>query len=506
MPGVSQSAAFEHKKTKKNKNKKVQKKMRNYVKNKMVRLRQELSLTGLNIKTACPYKNRCDIWVSGCTRWAKKYNGNINKIKNTIKTLNNRIQKNDKSQISKWIAATEAGTSCNWVGLELVYPELKTHINYVLKIQNGTYWAARRYAKSGFIEKRFIEECPFCRNIAPETIEHMLLELALPPKDEPFVPVALDAPVKNPGLPPAGQAKPSNPAISSTSGEGNFKNIAPEKIELMLLECSRWQALRADTLAQYINIYRAQVATKPPILPASISMRLVGKLLGEELKLSKCPFCRNIAPETIEHMLLECSRWQALRADTLAQYINIYRAQVATKPPILPASISMRLVGKLLGEELKLSSTRIRKDPTVLCVKTTLATAKFLNAIALPRYLMLYSIRLAPIPPNQCPPGSDKKCSCRWAQFTGNLNAAIEYVETFFREIEANALGFMKQTNLRRRLDYKLTATQNPAHKIWSKSLTIILAHTDLKIPNFVELKNKNITPAYRSFLYISTY
>ncbi|PVU85862.1 hypothetical protein BB561_006886 [Smittium simulii] len=170
------------------------------------------------------------------------------------------IQKNDKLQIFKWIADTEAGTSCNWMGLKLVYPELKTHINYVFIILNKTYWAAGRYANSGFIEKRFIEERPFCRNIAPETIEHMLLE---------------------------------------------------------------------------------------------------------------------------------CSLWQALRADMLAQYINIYRTQVATKPPLLPASISMRLVGKLLGEELKLESTRIRKDPSVLCVKTTLETAKFLNAIALPRYLML---------------------------------------------------------------------------------------------------------------------
>ncbi|PVU97935.1 hypothetical protein BB561_000195 [Smittium simulii] len=107
------------------------------------------------------------------------------------------------------------------------------------------------------------------------------------------------------------------------------------------------------------------------------------------------------------------NQWQALRADILAQYINIYRAQVATKPPILPASISMRLVGKLLGEELKLSSTRICKDPTVLCVKTTLATAKFLNAISLPRYLMLNSIRLAPIPPNQCPPGTETLVSQR---------------------------------------------------------------------------------------------
>ncbi|PVU94741.1 hypothetical protein BB561_002294 [Smittium simulii] len=145
---------------------------------------------------------------------------------------NHRVIKNDKSQISKWTADTGAGTSCKGMGLELVYPELKAHINYVFKIRNRTYWAARRYTKS---------------------------------------------------------------------------------------------------------------------------------------------------------------------VDILAQYINIYRAQIATKPPLLPASISMRLVGKLIGEVLKLSSARIRKDPTVLCVKTTLATAKFLNAISLPRYLMHNSIGLVTI-------------------------------------------------------------------------------------------------------------
>ncbi|PVU92339.1 hypothetical protein BB561_003888 [Smittium simulii] len=159
------------------------------------------------------------LYHAPCTKWIKKYNGNIKKIKNTIETLNNRQKKNDKSQISKWIADTEA---------------------------------ARRYAKSGFIEKIYIEECPFCRNIAPETIEHMLLE---------------------------------------------------------------------------------------------------------------------------------CTS--------------------SNKTTILPALISMRLVGRLLGEELKLLSTRICKDPTVLCVKTTLATAKFLNAIALPRYLMLNSMKYTPFPLNK---------------------------------------------------------------------------------------------------------
>ncbi|PVU97026.1 hypothetical protein BB561_000846 [Smittium simulii] len=213
----------------------------------MIRLRQELSLTDLNKKPdvartrdfgkwsglrtwisdliKCLYKHRCDTW-------SKKYNGNINNIKNTIETLNNRIQKNDKSQISKWIADTEAGTSCNWMGLKLVYPELKTRINYVFKIRNGTYWTARRYKKSGFIE-----ECPFCRNICRGV-------------------------------------------------KGILRHIATETIEHMLLACIRWQALRANILAQYINIYRVQLATKSPLLPTLISMRLVGKLLGEELKLS----------------------------------------------------------------------------------------------------------------------------------------------------------------------------------------------------------------------------
>ncbi|PVU96727.1 hypothetical protein BB561_000992 [Smittium simulii] len=73
--------------------------------------------------------------------------------------------------------------------------------------------------------------------------------------------------------------------------------------------------------------------------------------------------------------------------------INRNKSTSSKKNTILPASILMRLVGKLLGEELKLSSTRIRKDPTVLCIKTMLATANVLNAIALPRYPMLNKLR-----------------------------------------------------------------------------------------------------------------
>ncbi|PVU91901.1 hypothetical protein BB561_004141 [Smittium simulii] len=83
----------------------------------------------------------------------------------------------------------------------------------------------------------------------------------------------------------------------------------------------------------------------------------------EKRFIEECPFCKNIAPETIKHTTLELSRCPALCAKILVQYINM-----------------------------------ICKDPTLLCVKTTLTTAKFLSAIALSRYLMLNSIRLVPIP------------------------------------------------------------------------------------------------------------
>ncbi|PVU93105.1 hypothetical protein BB561_003465 [Smittium simulii] len=233
------------------------------------------------------------------------------------------------------------------------------------------------------------------------------------------------------------------------------------------------EALRADILAQYINIYRAQVATKPPLLPASNSMRLVGKLLGEELKISSTKIFKD---PTVLCVKTTLATPKFLNAIALTRYLMLNSIRLASTPPetmstgygdssikglyhalrfavkanhaaagamdykrgnillessqceTLRSNILIktsdqiyifacfklaRLVDKLLGEELKLSSTEIRKNPTVLCVKTTLATAKFLNTIALTRYLMLNSIRLVLIPPNQSPPGTETLASQR---------------------------------------------------------------------------------------------
>ncbi|PVU90896.1 hypothetical protein BB561_004665 [Smittium simulii] len=87
----------------------------------MVRLRIELSLTDLNIKTAVARTRAFGKWASLRT-W-----------------ISDLIKCPYKHRCDTWIADTEAGTSCNWMGLKPVYPELKKHINYVFKIRNGTY-------------------------------------------------------------------------------------------------------------------------------------------------------------------------------------------------------------------------------------------------------------------------------------------------------------------------------------------------------------------------------
>ncbi|PVU96479.1 hypothetical protein BB561_001153 [Smittium simulii] len=137
-------------------------------------------------------------------------------------------------------------------------------------------------------------------------------------------------------------------------------------------------APKKDNL-KYPNNYRG-------ISSISTIVKLVSKIAENELSRIKQKYKRLVKEQA--------SSMASTKNHYLAENINTYRAQVTTKPPLLSASISMRLVGKLLGEEFKFPSTRICKDPTILCVKTTLETAKFLNVIVLHRYLILNIIRL----------------------------------------------------------------------------------------------------------------
>ncbi|PVU86750.1 hypothetical protein BB561_006571 [Smittium simulii] len=327
-----------------------------------------------------PLKDGSSTWVSGTLRLQRKYNINIEQGA-TRATVEARNVRNDRSRISSWLKNHKMKNSSKWISLHLLYPELRIGLQTIGKIRAGSYWTTERRAKSQLIAKMYREKCPCCNANVPETIEPILIDCY---------------------------------CWTTIGSKKSLLQLRKEKESNMLPSME----LQIAKLMGGIRVARTLIFNGIKRSPTPLS-QCPWVWIYPELK-THINYVFKIQNETYwtarcyaKSRFIENSRWQVLRADILAQYINIYRAQVAKKPPLLPASISMRLVGKLLGEELKLSSTRIRKDPTVLCVKTTLATAKFLNAIALSRYLMLNSIRLAPFPPNQCPPGTETLVSQR---------------------------------------------------------------------------------------------
>ncbi|PVU96893.1 hypothetical protein BB561_000890 [Smittium simulii] len=360
----------------------------------MYRLRQELVWLTL-IKY--PFSKSSCFWIMGQLKtWISnliKCPTNIDVIYGYLDAQNGQ-KKNNKSQKSKWIAATEAGTSCNWMGLELheVMQSLDLLKKYLLK---NVYYA--------------------------ETIEHMLLECSrwqalradilaqyINIYGEQVIPHSKSKINRYQML----KAMVIKAIIQAVTTYGDEFFGIPTKI------CKRFQkvvdsATRVlEKCRKYTEMYRLRqelvwlTLIKYPFSKSSCFW-IMGQLKTWISNLIKCPtnidviygyldaqngqkknnksqkskwiaateagtscnwmglelhevmqsldllkkyLLKNVYyAETIEHMLLECSRWQALRADILAQYINIYGEQVATKPPLLPASISMRLFGKLLG-------------------------------------------------------------------------------------------------------------------------------------------------------------
>ncbi|PVU94351.1 hypothetical protein BB561_002608 [Smittium simulii] len=69
------------------------------------------------------------------------------------------------------------------------------------------------------------------------------------------------------------------------------------------------------------------------------------KTLAEEY-LNKCPFCNKFEPETVEHYLFKCSKWADQRQSILGEHISQPNL-------IVPGSTCNKLLGTLLGEELK---------------------------------------------------------------------------------------------------------------------------------------------------------
>ncbi|PVU99474.1 hypothetical protein BB560_005493, partial [Smittium megazygosporum] len=113
--------------------------------------------------------------------------------------------------------------------------------------------------------------------------------------------------------------------------------------------------------------------------------RLAKAGLIPKMYIERCPFCNKNTPETIEHMLIECFRWNSIRHETTIFNIpRLYRTVTIDQSTNNQALNQGRniMVGKLLGGESKetrslLAQSRDRYSPYM----KELETGRFMNGI-----------------------------------------------------------------------------------------------------------------------------
>ncbi|PVV02209.1 hypothetical protein BB560_003337 [Smittium megazygosporum] len=114
--------------------------------------------------------------------------------------------------------------------------------------------------------------------------------------------------------------------------------------------------------------------------------------------IKRCSFCNKNTPETIEHMLIECFRWNSIRHETTIFNIpRLYRTVTIDQSTNNQALNQGRniMVGKLLGGESKetrslLAQSRDRYSPYM----KELETGRFMNGIRVVRTLILDRIKI----------------------------------------------------------------------------------------------------------------
>ncbi|PVV03890.1 hypothetical protein BB560_001618 [Smittium megazygosporum] len=179
----------------------------------------------------------------------------------------------------------------------------------------------------------YIERCPFCNKNTPETIEHILI---------------------------------------NSLGGGESKET---------------RSLLAQSRDRY-SPYMKELET---------GRFMNGIRVVQTLILDRINICNKNTPETIEHMLIECFRWNSIRHETTIFNIpRLYRTVTIDQSTNNQALNQGRniMVGKLLGGESKetrslLSQSRDRYSPYM----KELETGRFMNGIRVVRTLILDRIK-----------------------------------------------------------------------------------------------------------------
>ncbi|PVU87375.1 hypothetical protein BB561_006367 [Smittium simulii] len=109
--------------------------------------------------------------------------------------------------------------------------------------------------------------------------------------------------------------------------------------------------------------------------------------------------------KTVEHYLFKCSKWADQRQSILGEYISQPNL-------IVPGSTCSKLLGTLLGGELKFNYAGILKNASTPAVKSVLFTAQFLTATSTTRAITFKELIVAPASWTQSRNGMETLVGC----------------------------------------------------------------------------------------------
>jgi hypothetical protein len=89
----------------------------------------------------------------------------------------NRFNKSRASRTLQHYLDSRFDLTNNFLNIGLRYPRLSKGFNWLSRLRVGAFWTARQLARIGYLDQRYLTECPICGSELPsgESVNHMLL-------------------------------------------------------------------------------------------------------------------------------------------------------------------------------------------------------------------------------------------------------------------------------------------------------------------------------------------
>ena len=133
-----------------------------------------------------PPISRSSTWVSGTLRWLRRFCPDVFTVGSddahalVKQSCWDRFNHSSGSRTLQRFLENRFDTTTDFLAIGLRYPRLSKGFSWLSRIRVGGFWTARQLATIGYLDRRYLSECPICDCIVPsgETINHVLVGCA----------------------------------------------------------------------------------------------------------------------------------------------------------------------------------------------------------------------------------------------------------------------------------------------------------------------------------------